>query len=146
MDVPQSTRSPSSLPPTNVRIQLPKLSLYATMPKATPKSSMSPGELATCEDFLDGNREFAIDLLSSVESICQWHTTDDCPETCAGRTCTLCELCSADGLMGATQKALASYDDAEKHIKAVRASLGKNALPRGGFSLVSLVAVTHYPL
>ncbi|KAI9569986.1 hypothetical protein HD554DRAFT_2037684 [Boletus coccyginus] len=93
------------------------------MPKATPKSSMSPGELATCEDFLDGNREFAIDLLSSVESICQWHTADDCPETRAGRTCTLCELCSADGLMGATQMALASYDDAEKHIKAVLSPL-----------------------
>jgi len=92
---------------------------------------MSPGELATCEDFLDSHREYAIDLLSSIESTCQWHKTDSCPETRAGLTCMLCELCRADGLMGATLQALASYDDAEKRIKAVRASLGKNALNRG---------------
>lgn len=92
---------------------------------------MSLGELITCEDFLDGHREYAVDLLSNIEKIQQWHGTDRCPETREGWTCTLCELCGADGLMGATKKALASYEDAENHLKAVRASLGKRAPSRG---------------
>lgn len=103
------------------------------MPLASPKSSMSPGELTICEDFLGDHREYAIDLLSNIESVCQWHRTDSCSETRTGRTCTLCDLCSADGLMGTTQKALASYDDAEKSLKTVRTSLGKRASSHGTF-------------
>ena len=92
---------------------------------------MSPGELATCEDFLDSHREYAVDLLSNIEKIHRWHKPDGCSDTRSGQTCTLCDLCSTDGLMGATKKALLSYEDAENHLKGVRASLGKCATSRG---------------
>ncbi|KAF8548102.1 hypothetical protein OG21DRAFT_806703 [Imleria badia] len=93
----------------------------------TSASSMSLGELATCEDFLVDQRAYATGLLGDIENISQWHRTDSCPETRKGRTCALCALCSADGLMGTAKMALASYDDAEKCLKTVRASLGKSA-------------------
>lgn len=107
------------------------------MPPAPPKSSMSPGELAICEDFLDSHREYAIDLLSNIKKIYQWHKPNSCPETRDGRTCMFCEFCSTDGLMGATARALVSYDDAGKHLKAVRASLGKSVPSRGTSSYYS---------
>ncbi|KAH0835667.1 hypothetical protein J3R83DRAFT_9420 [Lanmaoa asiatica] len=100
------------------------------MPSASPKSSMSLGELATCEDFLDGPREYAIDLLANLEKIRQWHGMDSCSESREGRPCVVCELCSADGLLGATKKALASYNDTEKQLQEVRSLLRKRVLAR----------------
>lgn len=96
------------------------------MPPVSSKPSISLGELAICEDILDGHREYAINLLSNLEHIRKWHKPDGCSETHEVRTCTLCELCSPRGLMGTTTMALAAYDDVEKQLTAVRVSLGKS--------------------
>lgn len=104
---------------------------HTIMRSPSSKSSMSLGELAACEDFLDGHREYAIDLLSSIERIQEWHSTNSCPGAREGRTCMLCEICSIDGLMGATKKALVSYGNVENRLKAVRASFGKSIPSRG---------------
>ena len=92
---------------------------------------MSLGELAVCEDFLDGQREYAIDLLSNLKSISQSHGTKSCSRPRKGRACPLCELCSSDGLMGATKTTLAAYDNVEKHLKTVRGALGKRVSADG---------------
>lgn len=107
------------------------------MPSASQNSSMSLGELAICKAFLDSHRDYAIDLLSNMEKVRQWHGTDSCPETREGRICTVCELCSADGLLGATEKALISYNDVEKHLQGVHSSFGKTVPSCGASALHS---------